>query len=95
MYKFNNFYIPERMMGGIKRYIENGIVPGNFLKAVIQNNLSEAIGQADVENLKNIPAYIGYFYNETPLSCWGSKKKMEKWVKSFNTEPQRSVEGGR
>ncbi len=85
MYKFRNFYIPERMMGGIKRYIENGIVPGSFLTAVIQNNLREAVGQADDENLKNIPAYVSYFYNEAPSGCWGSKKKMEEWVDTFQS----------
>ena len=83
MYKINNFYIPERMMGGINRYIENGIVPGSFLTAIIQNNLSEAVGQADDENLKNIPAYVSYFYNEAPATCWGSKTQMEKWVERF------------
>ncbi len=91
MYKFNNFYIPERMMGGIKRYIENGILPGSFLKAVIQNNLSDAVGQADDENLQNLPAYVGYFYNEAPFNCWGSKTKMEKWVERFKILVEGSI----
>ena len=79
-YEFNGFYIPERMMGGIKRYVEHGVQPGSFLTAIIENNLSRAVGQADNENLKNIPAFVSYFYNECPLACWGSPEKMKGWM---------------
>ena len=82
MYKFRQFYIPERMMGGIDRYINNRIRPGEFLCAVISNNLKEAVGQADDENILNLPAYVAYFYNEAPSGCWGSKEKMKAWLKN-------------
>ena len=80
-YKFREFYIPERMGGGINRYIHNNIRPGEFLCAVISNDLREAVGQADDENIANLPAYVSYFYNKAPHNCWGSKKKMEAWLK--------------
>ena len=80
-YHFNEFYIPDRMMPGIKRYIEEKIPPGEFLAAVICNDLQEAVGQADTENMANLPAYVGYFYNEAPSQCWGSKAAMDKWLK--------------
>ena len=90
MYTFQNFYIPDRMMPGIKRYIEEGIAPGNFLTAVIQNDLSEACGQADDENIQNLPAYAAYFYNEAPSVCWGSKERMKFWM----NQRQRETEVG-
>ena len=83
MYQFREFYIPERMMGGIRRYIEHGIPPGDFLTAVICNDLKEAIGRADDENIKNIPAYVAYFYNEAPAPCWGSIELMQSWIARF------------
>jgi len=82
-YEFQEFYIPERMMPGIKRYLEHGIKPGRFLSAIIQNNLSQTVGQADSENLRNIPAYAAYFYNECSLDCWGSPQKMNQWIEKF------------
>ena len=85
MYQFNQFYIPERMMGGIKRYIENGIEPGSFLMAVLCNNLCEAVGRADSENMANLPAYVSYFYNEAPSACHGSSEKVKAWLEKFNT----------
>ena len=81
-YEFQEFYIPERMMEGIKRYLAYGIPSGSFLTAIIQNNLSQAYQQADSENLRNIPAYVAYFYNECPMRCWGSPKKMTAWIDS-------------
>ncbi len=81
MYKFREFYIPDRMMDGIINYIENGIIPGDFLQAIICNDLKEAVGRADDENLGNIPAFVGYFYNEAPSLCWGSKEIMTGWSK--------------
>ena len=79
MYQFQEFYIPERMMGGIRRYIEHGIKPGDFLCAVIDNDLALACGRADNENQKNIPAYPAYFYNEAPRACYGDSIKRIEW----------------
>lgn len=91
-YEFVDFYIPERMMEGVLLYVEKGVVPGDFLVAVIQNNLKEAVGRADTENMRNLPAFVGYFYNETPLACWGSKEKMEAWVAQFRKEREEEEE---
>ncbi len=90
MYEFRHFYIPEHMMEPIKRYVENGIIPGGFLQAVICNNLHDALNRADDETLRNLPAYMAYFYNKTPMGCWGSKKKMMDWQKGFKNEKEDS-----
>lgn len=79
-YKFRDFAIPSYMGPGLDHYIENGGLPGEFLIAVLENNLSEAVGYADSTNLHNLPAYVGYLYNEAPAACWGSKEKVAAWV---------------
>lgn len=86
MYCFQEFYIPERMMPSIKRYVEEGVKPGDFLTAVIENDLSEACGRADDENMRNLPAYAAYFYSETPGMCWGSEKAMTLWIEHKQKE---------
>ena len=91
MYKLNmgnhEYYIPDRMMPGITRYIEKGIKPGKFLQAVICNDLHAALSHADDENFTNIPAFVSYFYNKAPSSCWGSKEAMDQWIASFSVMP--------
>jgi hypothetical protein len=80
-YTFRHWHIPDYMMDGIQLYLEHGIHPGHFLRAVITNDLAEACGRADDENIENLPAYVAYFWNEAPSACWGSVEKMKKWCK--------------
>ena len=81
MYKFREFYIRDQMMEGIENYIKHRQVPGSFLSAIISNDLIGAVGRADDENMKNIPAFVEYFYNNAPPVCWGSEKNMNQWLK--------------
>ncbi len=80
MYEFNGFHIDADMLDGIRNYITHGIEPGGFLTAVICNDLCGAVGRADSRNLPNLPAFVGYFYNEAPSPCWGSPAKMDAWL---------------
>lgn len=82
-YKINNtlYTISPHMAGAIDRYVKERLYPGEFLTGVICNELVRAVGQADEENLKNLPAYVSCFVWEVPSECWGSKQKMEAWLK--------------
>ena len=82
-YEFRHWYIPDRMMTPIRLYIKHGVHPGSFLTAVISNDFREAVGHADDENLNNLPAYMDYFYNHAPCSCWGSPEIMNAWMARF------------
>ena len=82
-YTFRGYYIPERMMGGLTRYVESGIPPASFLSAVIRNDLADAVGYADDENMANLPAYVGWLTNEAPANCWGSEELMEAWINNI------------
>lgn len=77
---FRQFCIPIRMRDFLFRYVEYGIPPGGFLTAVLENNLSEACGRADDENLENLPAYANYLYNHVPTNAWGSPQKVSEWI---------------
>lgn len=78
-YKFRDWYIPDRMMESLTEYVRIGRPVGDFLNAVLSNNLSEAVGRADDENIRNIPAYVAYLYNEAPSMCHGSVEKVRNW----------------
>lgn len=73
--------IPDHMKEGLRLYVEEHQPPGDFLRAVICNDLQEAVCRADSENLENLPAYVLFFYNEVDARCWGSKERMEAWLK--------------
>jgi len=46
-FQFRGFVIPEYMHKGIYLYITHHIKPGDFLTAVIENNLHESMSRAD------------------------------------------------
>lgn len=71
--------IPDYMVGGIVRWIENGIHPGDFLAAVISNDLKEACARADETNQELIFNYVQFFYSWAPSQCWGSPEKVATW----------------
>ena len=73
--------IPETMIGGLRRYIEHGIPPGHFLTAVLCNDLEEACGRADDDNITRLGDYIKFLNCHAPNQCWGSKEKFEAWCR--------------
>ncbi len=71
--------LPEHMRDGTKLYIEQGIPPGGFLTAVIENDLVEACGRADHINKRKLTDIVSWFYNVAPSNCWGSPRNFQLW----------------
>jgi len=71
--------LPEHIRHGVRRYIEHGILPGDFLRAVICNKLKESFMFADDTNILRMQDIVSFFYNEAPIACWGSSKDMLAW----------------
>jgi len=74
--------LPEHMRGSIKRYIDNGVPPGDFLQAVLSNDLKESFSRADDKNIAAMFDWVCFLYNYAPIHCHGSKEKMEMWIES-------------
>lgn len=72
--------IPKRITESIDRYVKTGALPGGFLRAVISNDLKNAIGSADDENKAVLDLIVMYMTWETPSKCWGSIVKMDNWA---------------
>lgn len=82
-YKFRQWYIPPHMLEAVEEYVKHGRPPGDFLRAVLENDLMRACGRADDENIANLPAYVCYLYNEAPSSCHGSRDAVNAWLEKF------------
>lgn len=74
------FKLTQEEIAPLRRYIDNKILPGSFLEAVLRNNLKEAMGRADSRNRRRVFEYVEYLYNYAPAICWGSDEKYEAWL---------------
>jgi hypothetical protein len=72
--------IPEIVKASIDRYVEKRQPVGDFLRAVLSNDLREAVIRADETNLRELKQIVGYCYWEIPGKCWGSPKAYKEWI---------------
>jgi hypothetical protein len=56
-----------------------GCPTGGFLEAVLENNLSDAIGRADDRNRAILFEIVRYCHNELDYQSWGSKRNVSEW----------------
>jgi hypothetical protein len=78
--------VPEHMREKLTSYIDDGVPVGHFLTAVLENDLLEAVGRADSGNMLNLPAYVSFLYNHAPSGCWGSKERVQDWLRRKRDE---------
>lgn len=73
--------VPASAKEGIDRYVSERVNPGDFLMAVLRNDLKSALQRADDENGPRIASIVSYLYNCCPEACWGSPEKVKEWLK--------------
>ena len=76
----------DRMTESVKHYLEHGYHPGNFLTAVITNDLRGAIAHADDDNAAVMRDWVRFFYNEVQGNAWGSVEIMTDWMHNFDAD---------
>ncbi len=76
--------IPQHTQYQIDEYVKGKVPPGNFLYAVLTNNLAETVCRADETNLRFIKDIVLYVYNNIPSVCWGTPEKVEEWLNPPN-----------
>ncbi len=75
--------LPEQYREGMRRYVEEGILPGSFLMAILSNDLYSSVAQCSgpIEYLEIV---VKWLYNEAPSRCWGSPKQVRDWILGRN-----------
>jgi hypothetical protein len=70
------------MMAEMVDYVNTGRVSSDFLRAVIDNDLKQAVAHADAGNMQLLHLYVMWFYNRAPAVCWGSPENRKAWQES-------------
>lgn len=72
--------IPPHMIVALKTYIFEGAHLGNFLTALLCNDLMETMGRADDTNIMVVPWYCGILYNYMPRIMRGDREAINAWI---------------
>jgi len=73
--------IPKRTIQALDRWVNQGILPGSFLRAVLSNDLYETVLRADKENLEALPHIVVYVYTILPTESRGSHQALIDWIR--------------
>jgi len=85
------FSIPPRILEAINDFVWYGVKPGSFVSSVLSNDLIDAVVYADDISLQAIRPICKYVYNAVPSKCWGSREKVQDYIKSCEQQTARGV----
>ena len=68
------------MKDAFDRYMD-GIPPGNFMYAILTNNLTRAAQSADSDNASSLSDIAKFMVYYLPMPCYGSDKEVKEWLK--------------
>ena len=83
--------IPEFTKKCIDDYVNYGVPLGDFLTAVMANDLMEAFIRADDNNTAHMRDIVAYVYNRTPALCHGSYGIVVEWAARKRKEQVEGV----
>ena len=79
--------VPIHLLEALVRWGKKECITGDFLGAVLSNDLMEAIGRADDDSMASLKYIAMFIYNELPRDCHGSKDIVSQWAKSAVRKP--------
>jgi hypothetical protein len=71
--------LPAHLREGLRRYFEQGIETGSFLRSVLEGDRQAAFQRADIESLRALPRIFNVLKN-APEEAWGSHAKVQAWI---------------
>lgn len=75
-----DFNIPLHLREALERYRDWHLPPGNFLRAVLENNLAETVGLADPRSFAHLREILEWLWHKMPATAWGSFERVEEWL---------------
>lgn len=81
--------LPQHMREGIVEYIRVGRPVGDFLTALLSNDLMESFRRADEYNAQAMREWVSYLHSYAPrypVPCYGRREIVENWQRMGGLE---------
>ena len=73
--------VPPHTLLGLIEYRDKGVPVGNFLYAVLVNDLYEAACRADDFNLPALRSIVQWVHDNMPPTSYGTKRRVSDWLR--------------
>jgi hypothetical protein len=80
--------VPEHLHEGLRRFLVDGILPGHFLRAVLENDLAQAFLRSDPESRAGLHSLVLFLHHDAPADAWGHTYNVRTWCQNH-----RRIEG--
>ena len=87
--RMKEYGIPNYMQDSLTQYILTGRSVGEFLSAILNNDLAKAVSHGDDMNQPIIHMYVKFLYNHAPSGCWGRSNSTKSWMECGGLFPRR------
>ena len=87
MGKHEQSKIPDHLLAGLDRWIQYGRMPGEFLQAVILNDLHGAMSRGSARSRACLFDLVLVLYNDAPAQCWRTVERVEAWKGHAGWQP--------
>jgi len=83
------YNVPEHTREALQLWIDEGQLPGDFVRSVLENDLRNAVTRADFMNAGRLKDIIDFLNMEAPSPCWGSRENVLAWALRFAQEREK------
>jgi hypothetical protein len=73
--------VPEHLRETLRRYIERGQHPGDFVGCLLSNDLQGTVSRADKKTFDALPDIVSFLHTYLPNECWGSREAVAAWMR--------------
>ena len=73
--------LPGNLGEGMRRYLERGVAPGDFMMAVLCNDLIRAVYHADDDNIHQFKNIVTWLMAHAHVDSYGDPAKVAKWMR--------------
>lgn len=81
-------WVPTELHDGLIEYFAARRPTGSFLRACLENNLSDAASRADFNNRFYLREIVSFLIFYCPANAWGSADAVDRWLQDPSPAPE-------
>lgn len=86
--RLTEYDLPYQLREGLVEYLSARRPTGDFLKAVLSNDLTDAALRADQVNESRLVDIVRFLSNCAPSTSWGSPANVTAWLTDASPVPE-------